>query len=352
MTRVAHQLRDQNNSASLDHVRWMKCDVAKMREHLIKIEEEIKLGNRTKSLLDTKVLDLRKCLSVNQQSISSQQKKSYREGNSILKKLQEEAHVLSKSKRKLEQNLMQMKSHLWNIDSMRKTLKSKISILSRALELDAQRMKIYEGPVITRPETVSKRRHYASACPQPKNTSGDEAVAQLCCKVMEVIGASKLLRSETKSLIQAVYSNKAEAHEKITSAVARSVEEIKAHQNDLVLQKGRLKMQQNAVTQNKYMNEIALGMTLGPHSDNHRSVSEKVDRPLSRLRPGTAAAEIRATKDMANKITRQLSASSGQVSRLATSDSVLGKRIKNDAQDTFIDSRMLRSRRAFLADKR
>ena len=63
------------------------------------------------------------------------------QGNSILKKLQEEAHVLSKSKRKLEQNLMQMKSHLWNIDSLRKTLKSKISILSRALELDAQRMK-------------------------------------------------------------------------------------------------------------------------------------------------------------------------------------------------------------------
>ena len=79
VTKMAHQLRDQNNSASLDHVRWMKCDVAKMREYLIKIEEEIKLGNRTKSLLDAKVLDLRRCLSVNQQSISSQQKKSYRE---------------------------------------------------------------------------------------------------------------------------------------------------------------------------------------------------------------------------------------------------------------------------------
>lgn len=52
--------------------------------------------------------------------------------------------MVSRVKRKLEQHLVQMKSHLWNFDSMRKTVKSKIAILSRALELDAQRMKVWQ----------------------------------------------------------------------------------------------------------------------------------------------------------------------------------------------------------------
>lgn len=60
----------------------------------------------------------------------------------ILKRLRDETHVLSKSKRRLEQHLLSMKSHLWNLDSLRKTMKSKISILSRVLELDAQRLKV------------------------------------------------------------------------------------------------------------------------------------------------------------------------------------------------------------------
>ena len=60
----------------------------------------------------------------------------------ILKRLREETHVLSKSKRRLEQHLVQIKSHLWNLDSMRKTIKSKAANLSRALELDAQRLKV------------------------------------------------------------------------------------------------------------------------------------------------------------------------------------------------------------------
>ena len=59
--------------------------------------------------------------------------------------------------------------------------------------------------------------------------------AQLCCKVVEVIGASKNLRSEMKSLVQSAYSNKAEAHEKITAAVAKSVEGVRAHQVKLVV---------------------------------------------------------------------------------------------------------------------
>lgn len=79
VTKMAFQIRDQTNVACLDHTRWMKHDVAKIREHVIKIEEEIKLGNKAKVTLDAKIFDLRKCLSVNQQSISAQQKKTHRE---------------------------------------------------------------------------------------------------------------------------------------------------------------------------------------------------------------------------------------------------------------------------------
>ena len=40
VTRMVYQVRDQTNVSSLDHVRWMKHDVAKLREHLVKIEED------------------------------------------------------------------------------------------------------------------------------------------------------------------------------------------------------------------------------------------------------------------------------------------------------------------------
>lgn len=79
VTKMAYQIREQTNVSCLDHVRWIKHDVAKLREHLVKIEEEIKLANKAKATLDARVFDLRKCLSVNQQSISAQQKKSHRE---------------------------------------------------------------------------------------------------------------------------------------------------------------------------------------------------------------------------------------------------------------------------------
>ena len=85
---MVYQVRDQTNVSSLDHVRWMKHDVAKLREHLVKIEEEVKHANKAKVLLDQKVFDLRKCLSVNQQSVSAQQKKSHREVSSTVLCLQ------------------------------------------------------------------------------------------------------------------------------------------------------------------------------------------------------------------------------------------------------------------------
>ena len=55
---------------------------------------------------------------------------------------------------------------------------------------------------------------------------------------MEMIGTSKSLRSEMKALVQSAYSSKAEAHEKIMSAVTRAVEGTMAHQVGVGARKG------------------------------------------------------------------------------------------------------------------
>ena len=39
-----------------------------------------------------------------------------------------------------------------------------------------------------------------------------------------------MLRGEMKAMIQAIYINKAEAHDKITAAVSRAMEQTRAHQ--------------------------------------------------------------------------------------------------------------------------
>ncbi len=75
---IARDGREKTNSVVHQHVRSMKQDVSRLREHLLKVEEEIKNLNRGRRTLEMSVLDLRKCLSVNQQSISTQQKKSSR----------------------------------------------------------------------------------------------------------------------------------------------------------------------------------------------------------------------------------------------------------------------------------
>lgn len=82
-------------------------------------------------------------------------------------------------------------------------------------------------------------------------------------------------------------------------------------------------MQSNTLAHQRHTEEIALGLALGPHSENYkyvnskveglasytliltcRSVSEKTSRPLSRLRPGSAVVESVAYKNMADQITR------------------------------------------------
>ena len=62
--------------------------------------------------------------------------------DSSVKLLRGETTVLSRAKRKLEQHLQSVKQHLQGLDTFRRSLKSKISSLSRSLELDAQNLKV------------------------------------------------------------------------------------------------------------------------------------------------------------------------------------------------------------------
>ena len=78
VAQVAYQIRDSVNSASHEQRRALKYDAARLREHLLKVEEEIKNLNRGRGTLELAIQDVRKSLSVNQQSISTQQKKSSR----------------------------------------------------------------------------------------------------------------------------------------------------------------------------------------------------------------------------------------------------------------------------------
>ena len=72
------KVRALEDSVTHDHIRLMKYDVARMREKLVKLEEELKLSTRGRATLEEGIQDIRKCISVNQQSISTQQKKAKR----------------------------------------------------------------------------------------------------------------------------------------------------------------------------------------------------------------------------------------------------------------------------------
>lgn len=73
---VAEKLRQQSNFASHDHIRSIKYEVAKLHEHLLKVEEEIKNCNKGRHTLEIAIQDIRRSISVNQQSLSTQQKKT------------------------------------------------------------------------------------------------------------------------------------------------------------------------------------------------------------------------------------------------------------------------------------
>ena len=68
-------------------------------------------------------------------------------------------------------------------------------------------------------------------CPQPSYQPSNNThthTAQLCSKAAEVITASKAVRGEIKSLVVSVHARKTEAHEKITSTIAKHVQEARA----------------------------------------------------------------------------------------------------------------------------
>ena len=62
---------------------------------------------------------------------------------------------------------------------------------------------------------------------QPSNNTHTRT-AQLCSKAAEMITASKAVRGEIKSLVVSVQARKTEAHEKITSTVAKHIQEARA----------------------------------------------------------------------------------------------------------------------------
>ena len=74
--KLVEQVRTQSNAASHDVVRAAKYEVSRMYEYLIKVEEEIKLTHKARHTLELAVQDIRKSISLNQQTISSQQKKA------------------------------------------------------------------------------------------------------------------------------------------------------------------------------------------------------------------------------------------------------------------------------------
>ena len=81
-TVVAEKLRQQANSTCLNYVRSVKYQAAKLHEHLLKIEEEIKQMSKGRRTLELAIQEARKSLSINQQSLSTQQKRSTR-GNEV-----------------------------------------------------------------------------------------------------------------------------------------------------------------------------------------------------------------------------------------------------------------------------
>lgn len=75
---MARHAREHSNMATHNYTRMMKYDVAKLREQLVKLEEEIKHALRSRNVLEVGVQEMRRSLSVNQQSLSMHQKRAKR----------------------------------------------------------------------------------------------------------------------------------------------------------------------------------------------------------------------------------------------------------------------------------
>ena len=73
---AVYAARERTNSASRDNIRSLKYGVARLRESLLGVEEEVKRMTRGRRTLELAVQDVRRAISVNQQSVSVQQKKT------------------------------------------------------------------------------------------------------------------------------------------------------------------------------------------------------------------------------------------------------------------------------------
>ena len=73
---AVNAVRERTNSASRENVRRLKYSVSRLRESLLRVDEEVKLMARGRRVLEMAVQDVRRAISVNQQSVSMQQKKS------------------------------------------------------------------------------------------------------------------------------------------------------------------------------------------------------------------------------------------------------------------------------------
>lgn len=74
-TLLAYEQRQAINSSNFEHIRMIKYQVAQLREQMLKVEEEVRQTSKGKHTLEVAIQDIRKALSVSQQSSSAQQKK-------------------------------------------------------------------------------------------------------------------------------------------------------------------------------------------------------------------------------------------------------------------------------------
>jgi len=71
----AKLVREQTNAGTHGHIRMMRHDVAILRSKMIKLEEEIRLASKSRSLLESGLQDIRRSMSVNHQAISTHQRR-------------------------------------------------------------------------------------------------------------------------------------------------------------------------------------------------------------------------------------------------------------------------------------
>lgn len=99
------------------------------------------------------------------------------------------------------------------------------------------------------------------------------------------------------------------------------------------------------------MTEIALSIASGPIYDKFKPVSQREQRPLSRIRPVSAIEEANYTKETKSKLTRQLSATESRQSSIVVTDHKLHDQLQEKIMATTYDSQLLRVRKMVLNNR-